>query len=1087
MLKQSKYQLITTFMDIKNKKIKSYWIIGIGLSVTSILFSQFSWQGSAELHTLTELLATVLALFVGLLALIRFYSRGGSSYLVLGAGFIGVGMLDGYHAVVSSIWFKAYLPSDLPSLIPWSWLASRIFLSAILLSLYFIIKRESENKDTKKITSKRVFSFIFITTLCSFIFFAFTPLPNGYFNNAFFNRPEELIPATLFLFALFGFIKQENWQAKNFSDWLIIAIIVNLITQFLVMPYSNHLFDIQFNLAHLLKIISYICILYGLSFSAFNAFQEADIQTKIRKKAQISLEASEIRNRTMMNSLADGLILINETGVIENINNAACKLFGYSKLETLGKNIKILMSEPYHSQHDDYLSAHLKPGKENIILSNRKVIGLKKDGSTFPMELSVSKMKVSGKQKYSGIIRDDTQRLQAENELISARDKAQIATEAKSNFLATMSHEIRTPMNGVLGMIELLQDTPLNAQQKDIIKTISDSGSALLDIINDILEYSKVEAGKVELELFPFNLERTVYDVTRLLQVKAEEKNIELIFYYHTDCPQHVIGDAGRIRQIILNLVGNAIKFTENGQVMVEVKRTKNTDNNYNTCIEITDTGVGIKNKDKDMLFESFTQADNTTSRKYGGTGLGLSICKQLINLMEGTIDVKSELGDGSMFWFELFLEESGTPKKLIETDLNGMRILIVDNNPINVQILKEQLIKLNMIVSNESNTTDVIPQMLSAHKIEKPYNIVIINNMMPELNGADLGHEILNHNTLKNTPLVLLTSATNLGDAAVYKKIGFASYLTKPILSEILYKTLKRVLGLKHNEKIDDSTNDIFLTRHTIIEDEIESKNKHIALSGKVLLVEDMIINQKVALGLMERLDLKIDIANNGKEAVEKHSRNKYDIILMDCQMPTMDGFEATKIIRETDTDIPIIAVTANVLSSDKERCNQAGMNDHLSKPFNRQQLVNILSRWLNTEDTKTLNHSSHINVENEENNSINYETLSQMKKTLGSVFDELIPAYINQSDDIMKDFMSRFNENDIKTIERYAHSMKSSSLNLGAETVSEVALKLENMCRNNTEKTQIHAQIVSIIKEYNTAKNTLLNYHDRGNKSVE
>jgi len=839
------------------------------------------------------------------------------------------------------------------------------------------------------------------------------------------------------------------------------------------MPYSNHLFDTQFDLAHLLKIISYLYILCGLSFSVFDAFQEVGIQTEIRKKSQLSLEASEVRNRTMMNSLVDGLILINEKGIIENINNAACELFGYSKLETLGKNIKILMPEPYYSKHDGYLSEHLRTGKENIISSSRKVTGLKKDGSTFPMELSVNKMIVSGKQKYSGLIRDDTQRLQAENELISARDKAQIAAKAKSNFLASMSHEIRTPMNGVLGMIELLQDTPLNPQQKDIIETISDSGSSLLDIINDILEYSKVEAGKIELEIFPFNLERTVYDVTRLLQVKSEEKNIELIFYYHTNCPQYVIGDAGRIRQIILNLVGNAIKFTENGQVMVEVKYKNNKHNKYNICIEITDTGVGINTEIKDMLFESFTQADNSTSRKYGGTGLGLSICKQFINLMGGIIDVKSELGKGSIFWFELFLEPSDSPKKLIETDLNDVRVLIVDDNPINIKILKEQLIKLKMIVSEEKNSKNTTQRMLSVHNKGKPYDIVIIDNMMAELSGADLGREILSNNTLKDIPLILLTSATNISDATIFEKIGFSSYLTKPILSDFLYKTLTRVLGLKNTEKKDAQDNDIFLTRHTIVEDEIESKNKQISLNGKILLVEDMIINQKVALGLMSNFNLTIDIANNGKEAVEKQANNKYDVILMDCQMPVMDGFEATQIIRETDKETPIIAVTANVLSSDKERCNQAGMNDHLSKPFNRQQLVTILSRWLSIEKTETQNDTHNINIKNNKNDSINYATLSQMKKILGSVFEELIPAYINQSDDMIKEFMPLFNQNKIETIERYAHSMKSSSLNLGAETVSEVASILENLCRNNADETEIHTQIESIIKEYNIAKN--------------
>jgi len=1074
-------------MDIRHKRIQTYWLVALTLSFGSILLSNSSWQGTAEAHTLMETLATVLALFVGLLALVRFYSRGGTDYLVLGAGFFGVGMLDGYHAVVTSSWFKAFYPSDLSSLIPWSWLASRLFLSMIILVLYFILKYESENKVQFKISPKLIYTIIIFSALSSFLFFAFIPLPSGYFNITFIHRPEELVPAIFFILALAGFIKLGSWQTNDFSHWLILMIIVNLVAQLVVMPYSDTLFDFQFDVAHLFKKFSYLCVLCGLCISVFRAFKDADSQASIRKKAQMSLEASEVRNRTMMNSLADGLISINEKGIIENINNSACKLFGYSKLETLGKNIKMLMPDPYHSKHDGYLSNYLKTGKNKVIGYVRKVTGLKKDGSTFPMDLSVSKMTIGGKTKYSGIIRDDTERLENENELIKAKDDAQKADEAKSNFLASMSHEIRTPMNGVLGMIELLQDTPLNTQQEDIVQTISNSGTALLEIINDILEYSKVEAGKIEIELFKFNLERTIYDVTRLLLVKAEEKGIELIFYYHTDCPTYVIGDAGRIRQIMLNLVGNAIKFTDKGQVIVEVKAHNQNDDNYNICIEVTDTGIGLDDKTKETLFESFTQADSSTSRKFGGTGLGLSISKRLTELMDGKLDVRSVPGKGSTFWIELRLEKIECPDKLVKNDLNDSRILIVDNNPVNLKILIEQLKKFNMLVDKVLNPLDVVPLMVSAKQSGNDYKLVIIENRMSGLSGDKLGREILSHEELKHTPLILLTSTTGLGEAAAFKDIGFSAYLTKPILSDLLYKTLTRVLAMPGTE----SANDRFLTRHSVIEDEIEDTKSTITLNGKILLVEDVLINQKVALGLLNKFNLNIDIANNGKEALEKYNQAQYDLILMDCQMPIMDGFEATKIIRETDKDIPIIAVTANALSTDREKCQQAGMSDYLAKPFNRQQLTNILSHWLKPlkQDVIKKDFDQAANEVQAEDTtdqapdySLNYNKLSEMKAVMGPVFDELIPAYLEQSDEMINNMMDLLEKDDLATLERYAHSMKSSSLNVGADTVYKHSLTLEAMCRNNTEKETKKTEIEFVISEYTQAKTALLEYHKRG-----
>jgi len=1073
----------TGFMKLKIIRIQIYWAVALALSFTALSLIGSNWQGSGQLHSLMETVATVIALFVGVLALVRFYSRGGTHFLVLGAGFIGVALLDGYHAVVTSSWFKAFFPSDLSSLIPWSWLASRLFLSAIFLSLYFILKWEAEGKVLRKTSPKLIYSFIIITTLASFVFFTFVPLPSGYIEVAFLNRPTELIPGAIFTLALIAILKQGKWQSDDYTHWLIIAIIVNIIAEIVVMPFSDSLFDIQFDIAHLYKIISYICILVGLCISVFQAFKDVDSQARIRIKAQQSLEASEVRNRTMMNSLIDGLISINDIGIIENINNSACKLFGYSKLELLGKNIKLLMPSPYHEEHDGYLSNYKKTHKRSVIGYVRKVTGLRKDGSTFPIDLSVSEMTIAGKAKYSGIIRDDTERLKNETELIIAKDEAQLAAETKSNFLATMSHEIRTPMNGVLGMIELLQDTPLNPQQQDIIKTISESGTSLLEIINDILEYSKVEAGKIELELISFNLERTIYDVTRLLLVKAEEKGLELIFYFHTDCPDYVIGDAGRIRQIMLNLVGNAIKFTDSGQIVVEVMLQESHDDQTNFRIEVNDTGIGIDDEAKDHLFQSFTQADNSTSRKYGGTGLGLSICKRLADLMHGTLGVDSEPGKGSTFWIELKLEKTESPVKLEKIELDDLRVLIVDDNPINLQILREQLTKVNMRVDDTENSQEVVDLIKKAQHSKTPYQLIIIDNIMPVLSGANLGREIMACEEINKVPLVLLTSATGMGDAAIFKKIGFSAYLTKPILSDLLYETLSRVLGLK--DKNTDHDSDNFLTRHRVLEDELDNRKKTLHLNGKILLVEDILINQKVALGLMADCGLDIDVANNGEEALQQYSENNYDLILMDCQMPVMDGYEATRIIRETNLDIPIIAVTANALSSDREKCELAGMSDYLAKPFNRQQLMDVLNHWLGHTESQTGTFSEEPATEttSDSESILNFELLSTMKEAIGAVFDELIPAYIEQSDQMINNMNNLLENDDLQTLERHAHSMKSSSLNVGAEKLSKIALIVEEMCRSEKQKSDIETQVAVLIEKYQQARSALLTYQQGDN----
>jgi len=1059
-------------MPLSNIKIRTYYAIAIGLIILCLATYNVGWHGSTEIHTLMESIATVLGLFVGVISLIRFYSLGGTTYLIFGAGFIGVACLDGYHAVVTSIWFKDSLPSELTSLIPWSWFASRLFLSMVILTSFLVIKFKIEEKSPKLLSTNLVFGVTALTTIFSFIFFAFVPLGSGYYDNWIVTRPEEFIPAIFFLIAFIGHYQLGNWRNDTFEYWLLIAIAVNLTAQIIFMPFSSELFDIQFDIAHLLKKTSYACLLIGLCISIYNAFKQVKSEIDVRKRAQLALEASEIRNRTLMTSLIDGLITINNKGIIETINVAACNLFGYSKLELLGKNIKILMPNPYHDEHDDYLSNYKKTGITNAIGSNTEVFGLKKDGSVFPINLSVSEMLIGGIKKYSGIVRDDTERKNAEAELITARNKAEYAAQAKSSFLATMSHEIRTPMNGVIGMTELLKDTQLSLEQKDIVGTISESGQSLLNLINDILELSKIEAGKIALDYISFNLERTVYDVIRLLSFNAEQKNIELNFHYHADCPRYIIGDAGRIRQIILNLVGNAIKFTSKGHVMVEISCVKNNEMNHTFRIEVQDTGIGIEEEEKHKLFESFTQADGSTSREYGGTGLGLTICKQLVELMKGKIDVDSTIGKGSNFWFEIPASEGESPIQTNNTELNDIHAMIVCNSKSNSNIIKEQLSHWDIRVDEITDTQQVIPKMLTATEENNPYHIILIDNDISDFNCQLLGQQIKENKHINKVPLILLASFADQGSASKYKEIGYSAYLSKPIFSELLYETIKQSLGLD----LDSEKSSPLITKHSIHEDKLNNINTNIQLNGNILLVEDVIVNQLVATGLMSGYNLNVDIANNGQQAVEKHRQKQYDLILMDCQMPIMDGFDATREIRKVDNDITIIALTANALSSDREKCITAGMNDYLAKPYNREQLISILDEYLNHQvDSAIPKSKDFVDSHTDQTVYVNTEKLEEMKNIMGEVFNELIPTFIEQSDILVNSMLELLDDNQLDTLKRHAHSMKSSSLNVGAVSLSKLSMTLEELLCNNENSDSLKEEIIAISAEYDHVKNAL------------
>ncbi|WP_292932115.1 response regulator [Noviherbaspirillum sp.] len=735
----------------------------------------------------------------------------------------------------------------------------------------------------------------------------------------------------------------------------------------------------------------------------------------------------------------DAIICVDSAQRIILFNQGAERTFGWSAEEVKGKPLNLLLPPRYHAEHGKHIDRFDKSGLTARKMAERQAIyAVRKDGTEFPAEASISKLEADSGTIHTVILRDISKRKAYERELETAKERAEAAMQAKSMFLANMSHEIRTPLNAVIGMTSLLLNTHINDEQRDYTETIRASSEVLLTIINDILDYSKIEIGRLEIERQPFDLRRCIEESLDLLSSEASEKNINLAYFIDDSVPAALVSDVTRLRQILVNLLSNSIKFTHRGEVVVSVSAVPFGDARYEVHFAVKDTGIGIPQERLAELFQAFTQVDASTTRKYGGTGLGLAISKRLTEIMGGRMWVESEVGNGSTFYFTIVAEASGSQlaRSFLQersSALAGKHVLIVDDNSTNRRILVKQALLWGMVPSAAASAIEALDLVRHGHA----FDVGILDMSMPEMDGLGLALEIRKYRDEKALPLIMLTSVAHRPRDAKMSEVKFSAYLNKPIKPTALFD------ALLHSMRIEPIHTP--LRRPTAASERLSE-----TVPLKILVAEDNTVNQKVVQQLLAHLGYRADVVANGIEVLDALERQNYDVVLMDVQMPEMDGLEATRRLRARyGANVPprVIAMTANAMPGDRERCLAAGMDAYVSKPIELDDVRAVLI---------AVSTPSRDEVVPEGTEVIDRRRIHQLMELQDednpTLVSDIIELFVTDSPKHLNNIATALAEGNAEALESAAHRFLSSIENLGADRMRKHCMELERMGKEGT-----------------------------------
>lgn len=788
-----------------------------------------------------------------------------------------------------------------------------------------------------------------------------------------------------------------------------------------------------------------------------------------QKRAAEALRISEMKYRTLYNSSRDAIMLVTpEEGFLSG-NPAAIELFGCKSEEEFTACSPVDFS-PEHQpdgvpstvKAQQMMAIAMDKGSHLFEWKHKRL-----DGIEFYATVLLNRMELEGRKLLQATVRDITERKRAAEVLQAAKEAAEVASRAKSDFLAAMSHEIRTPMNGIIGMIDLLLSTNPTDQQRTYLELAGQSAETLLRLINDILDFSKIEAGKFELESIGFKLRDTLSDTLQTLAGRASEKSLELTCRIPSDIPDDLVGDPGRLCQVVVNLTGNAIKFTEQGEISVSVQMESHVDGNVCLHFYVSDTGPGIPPDKQQVIFEAFRQADSSMSRRFGGTGLGLTISSHLVEMMGGRMWLESESGKGSTFHFSaLFSLQKDAPIKPEPgpVTLHGLRVLVVDDNKTNRLILQEMLNNWRMNPTVVDSGRAALIELDSAVKAGEPFHMALLDGMMPGMDGFELAEEIRRDPRLSQTTLFMLSSAGRYTDNARCRELGIGCSLMKPVKQSELLDSIVEALSIATGDEAEAS----------ITEGKpISAPHLHI------LLAEDGLVNQKVAVSLLQQRGHKVTVANNGSEALVALGRESFDVVLMDIQMPTMDGYEATAKIREKEKvsgkHITIVAMTAHAMKGDKERCLEAGMDGYIAKPIRAKDLYDTIEKTT----TKVWESQKQDDTITDEEEILDRDKIMEQTGANEETLKEIVELFDTESIKLMKRIQDAITNEDASRLQRAAHTLKGSIRIFGAERPAAAAGRLETMGRdkNLADAKEALQVLVEEIERFKPLLNDLVN----------